>query len=187
MRALLDRFFRDPPASCGAITNERSLQLELGMFLRSEGYGVDFERSIKAPRLEGATLPPKHNLDLLVKKGDCSTGIELKVPLNGQHPETMYAFCADLEFLESIKRLGAIAVGYAIMLTPDKAFWSDSGRGSAIHNLFRQSGSCIGGEIAKPTGAPDTCVLLEGRYEVAGRWSESSLLMKGSRFLVVQV
>jgi hypothetical protein len=187
MREALERFFRSPPARCGAITNERSLQLELGLFLRQEGYGVDFERSMKAERLPGSTLKPKHNLDLLVHDPSEKVGIELKVPLNGQHPETMYAFLADIEFVEALLRSGAIDRGFAIMLTPDRAFWTDSGRGSPIHDLFRKADVEISGTIDKPTGARDSSIALEREYRIANNWFDCADLMPKGRVIVIEV
>lgn len=187
MRAQLESFFCHPPADRGAITNERALQLELGVFLRGRGIPVDFELSLKAPRLPGSTLKAKHNLDLLVLDRGQRVGIELKVPLHGQHPETMYAFLADIEFLEAIRRAGFIEHAFAVMMTPDRAFWTDSGRGSPIHNLFRQSDTWISGRVEKPTGARDSCILIEGRYRIAGGWGECKDLLRDARYLIVDV
>jgi len=187
VRELLESFFRSPPAELGVITNERALQLELGIFLRGRGIAIDFERSLKAGRLPESTLKEKHNLDLLARHNGERVGIELKVPLHGQHPETMYAFFADIEFLEAIRRARLIDRGFAIMITPDRAFWADSGRGSPIHNLFRQMGVSITGRIEKPTGARDSCVVIEGSYQVAGRWSDCGDLLQNARYLVVEI
>lgn len=183
----LTTFFHNPPHDAGPIVNERSLQLEMAVFLRNLDCSVEFERSIKAARLTGSTLAPKHNLDLLVHADEGPVGIELKVPLNGQHPETMYAYCADIEFLEAIKRSGAVRAGLAIMLTPDRVFWSDSGRGSPIHNLFRLAGHSLNGIVTKPTGTQKSSICLEGSYEIAARWSDSSALLPGSRYLLLKV
>jgi hypothetical protein len=188
MRGVLDSFFRNPPVSGGKIANERSLQLELGIYLRSIGFRVDFEQSMKAPRLSGSSLKPKHNLDLLVTANDgARIGVELKVPLNGQHPETMYAFCADIEFVEALRRVDAIARGFAIMLTPDGAFWNDSGRGSPIHNMFRQPQGRLEGAIAKPTGSQDSCVQLQGSYIISGNWIIADKLLPRSKCVIAEI
>jgi len=143
---------------------------------------------IVAPRATGSTLRPKTNLDLLVKADNVSVAIELKVPLNGQHPETIYSFCADLEFVEAIKRAGTAELGYCVMVTPDAAFWRDSGRGSPIHNLFRSAGSLVSGTIGKPTGAKDSCVVLQQEYAAAGAWREvNDRLMQRGQYLLLQV
>ena len=140
MREKLESFFRSPPPNCGAITNERALQLELGIFLRERGVSVDFELSLKAPRLQGSTLKAKHNLDLLAVDRRQRVGIELKVPLHGQHPETMYAFLADIEFLEALRRAEFIDCGFAVMMTPDRAF------GGIAEGVVRST-TCFGNPI----------------------------------------
>ncbi|HEX8126504.1 MAG TPA: hypothetical protein VF548_13060, partial [Allosphingosinicella sp.] len=65
--------------------------MELAYFLRHQGWHVRFEVPFRTGRLQGSTLKPKANLDLLVEAGETLVGIELKVPINGQHPETIYA------------------------------------------------------------------------------------------------
>lgn len=181
-------FFATPPARCGRITNERSLQLELACFFREQGWDVRFEVPLRADRFEASTLRPKSYLDLLVEIRGQLIGIELKVPMNGQHPETIYSFCADVEFVESIKRANLIQAGFCVMVTDDAAFWKDSGRGSGIHNSFRRVGDRLQGRIIKPTGARDSCVVLDGHYMVAGQWNEvADALMLGGRYLLLGV
>jgi hypothetical protein len=188
IRGWLEQFFRTPPATVRPVYNERALQLELAIALRSDGFEVEFERSFKAPRPDGSTLKPKHNLDLLVRGGDQTTAIELKVPLNGQHPETMYAFCADVEFVEALRRQEIVDCAYCLMLTNDKAFWDDSGRGSAIHNIFRCADVTVSGLVQKPTGARDTTVMLGGKYGFAAGWgSVSPNLMQRAKVLLVEI
>jgi hypothetical protein len=183
------RFFAQPPPDCGRISNERALQLELALYLRRLGWCVEFEIPLSAPRHPNSTLRPKRNLDLMVRVGSCRIGIELKVPLNGQHPETMYAFCADLEFIEALKRAGHIDLGFCLMATNDPVFWTDSGRGSPIHNLFRGAGRRLAGRIERPTGAKDSCVHLEGEYCVSANWLQMSdnRLLKGGRYALIAV
>ena len=181
-------FLNDPQGDAGPIYNERSLQLELAFALRRDGFQVEFERPFPVPRQVGSTLKPKQNLDILIRDGRETVAIELKVPLNGQHPETMYAFCADIEFVEALKRAGIVDRGFCIMLTNDKAFWEDSGRGSHIHDAFRCAGMELAGIVQKPTGSRDTAVLLSGRYRLAERWSRvSPRLLSNARVLLVEV
>ena len=188
LRGAIEAFFAEPPTDCGTITNERSLQLELAYHFRQRGWSVRFEVPLRAQRLDGSTLRQKFNLDLLVQTGSFVSGIELKVPVNGRHPETIYDFCADLEFVESLKRADQIEVGFCIMATNDRAFWTDSGRGSGIHNQFRTVGEHLSGCITKPTGTRDTCVVLQSAYETAGRWRDlDARLMLGGRYLAVAV
>jgi hypothetical protein len=145
-------FLDHAPMIVGEITNEISLQLELGIALRQSGFVVEFERHFVGQRLLGSSKKAKSYLDIFVKKDGKTTAIELKVPLSGQHPETMYEFCADVEFVESIVRAGKASEGICLLLTNDRVFWQDSGRGSAIHNLFRCTGTEASSSIPKPTG-----------------------------------
>ena len=139
-------------------------------------------------RLAGSTLRPKTYLDLLIERDEFVAGIELKVPLNGKHPETIYSFCADLEFLGSIKRKRQIQIAFSIMVTNDSAFWRDSGRGSLIHNRFRSKNQLLSGRIEKPTGLKDSCLMLEGSYATADQWQDvDPLLMPRGRYLLVEV
>jgi hypothetical protein len=184
----IEEFFKTPPLECGRLTNERSLQLELAYFFRLQGWKVRFEVPFQAPRLDNSTLRPKSNLDLHLDVGGVIVGIELKVPVNGQHPETIYSFCADLEFVEAIKRAAHINVGFCVMATNDSVFWTDSGRGSVIHNQFRSVGLSLKGLIAKPTGAKDSCVVLENVYSTAGTWAEvSEQLFHRGKYLAIPI
>ena len=180
------QFFAGPPSECGQITNECSLQLELGYSLRKSGWLVRFEMPMRASRLEGSTLKAKYNLDLLASRGGETVGLEIKVPRHGQHPETMYAICADLEFIEALKRSGQVDFGYSLIATDDAVFWTDSGRGSLIHNQFRSAAGRLTGLISKPTGARDTAIVLQGSYSVGSAWrSMSSNLLPAGRYALV--
>jgi len=186
---IVSNFFANAPSDCGSLYHERSLQLELGCVFRGEGFAVEFERPIKAPRPVGSTKPPKYNLDLLLSKNGTTTAIELKFPMNGRHPETMYDFCADIEFVESIRNADKVNRGFCLMATNDKAFWNDSGRGSQIHDLFRRSGSVLSGLVGKPTGSKTDSVVVLGRYHLSDSWREirdKHLLQRG-RYLLVEI
>jgi hypothetical protein len=170
MRKLIESFFEKAPEECGAIYNERSLQLELAYSFRHMGAHVEFERHFQISPFGDSTCPPKSNLDLLVRNGGLTAAIELKVPFNGQHPETLYSFCNDIAFVEGIVRSKFADEGYCLLVTNDPVFWADSGRGSAIHNLFRCRGSKLTGVIGRPTGKKDTTVALSGCYAPADSW-----------------
>lgn len=158
------------------------------MYLRRLGYRVEFEVPLGAARLPNSTRPAKFNLDLLVTMNE-RFGIELKVPLSGRHPETMYDFCADIEFLESLKRAGSITRGICLMATDDRAFWTDSGRGSAIHDSFRTAHGSLCGTIQKPTGGGNTSVQLEATYRIATAWRAigGESLLSGGRYALLEV
>lgn len=189
MLDLIYSFFRNAPGDCGPIVNERALQLELACYLRSLGIKVEFEKRMSASRLPGSTAKPKTNLDLQITKNGEVYGIELKVPLNGQHPETMYSYCMDIEFIEALTRERLVNTGYCVMLTNDMAFWRDSGRGSEIHDMFRVEGKELVGTVQKPTGAKNSCVVLEHAYRLASAWRtvEDDRLMRSARHLTIQI
>ena len=189
MERLLASFFEKVPESCGPIYNERSLQLELACLFRAHGARVEFERQFVIAPLEGSTCPVKSNLDLIVRNNGQTTAIELKVPLNGRHPETLYDFCNDIAFVEAILRAGHADTGVCLMLTSDRTFWFDSGRGSTIHNLFRRKGSLLNGAIQKPTGTANTTVVVSGKYYPADLWAavRDTRLMGAAQYLAVEI
>jgi hypothetical protein len=187
IQSLLEKFFAQSNTECRKVESERGLQLELAYFLRKLGVECRFEVEMGAPSLAQSNRRPKTYLDLLVGAGEQLTAIELKVPLQGRHPETMYDFCADIEFVESIVRAKKAVRGIALLVTNDRAFWSDSGRGSEIHNLFRQKDMVLSGKVVKPTGLKDSVVCLEGSYELHSLWAdvENQTLIRGARRLLV--
>ena len=189
MMEVIKNFFQAPPKEVGAIYNERSLQLEIGYFLRCKGFNVEFERPFKVSRPQGSTKSPKTNLDLLVIGENEDVAIELKVPLNKRHPETFYDYCADIEFVEALVRTSKIDRGFCLMVTNDPVFWQDSGRGSRIHDCFRRHGKILTGIVTKPTGAQDSAVVLTGRYALADEWRKLNCprLMSDARYLLVEV
>jgi len=186
---LIHSFMRGAGIDCGKIHNERALQLELAYMFRKNGLTVTFEERLEALRPKGSTAKPKTRLDLKVELEQHSAAIELKVPLNGQHPETMYSFCMDIEFIESLIKQRIVDRGYCLMMTNDKAFWKDSGRGSPIHNSFRIGK--IEGKITKPTGqqTKKTAVVLSGSYQLPPLWRnvEDTSLLKKSKYLLLPI
>jgi|SRR5665213_1501278 len=189
MQNLIASFFETAPEACGPIYNERSLQLELGYYFRSHAAQVEFERPYIVTPLKGSTCHQKTNLDLLVRQNGRTTAIELKVPLNGRHPETLYDFCNDVAFVEGIVRSGFADEGICVLMTNDRAFWNDSGRGSDIHHIFRRKGSLLTGAVKKPTGAANTTVVVSGSYSPADKWRgvRDARLMKGAQYLIIEI
>lgn len=188
MENMLHEFFSGASSDVNEIANERALQLELAYYFRTRGVHVQFERYLDAPRMAGSTFKPKVNLDLFLTKGNERIGVELKVPLNGQHPETLYGFCADIEFIEALLRAELIDKGYCVLMTNDSVFWTDSGRGSTIHNCFRCQENTLTGIVAKPTGAKDTAVALAGRYTPSAKWQKvgDARLMSNAQYLLLE-
>ena len=133
----IENFLAAPPEDAGTIYNERSLQLELGYHFRCQKFGVEFERPFKAPRPAGSTNKPKTNLDLLVTGNDKRVAIELKVPLNKRHPETLYDYCADIEFVEALVRNGQVDRGFCLLMTNDDVTTWQRWMAAATPKVFR--------------------------------------------------
>lgn len=189
MEKLIEAFFEQAPEESGPIYNERSLQLELAYWFRRMSARVEFERPCRVTGLSGSTCPPKTNLDLLVRDDRLTTAFELKVPLNGRHPETLYDFCNDISFIEGILRGRLADKGYCLLVTNDHNFWRDTGQGSTIHNLFRCKGSKLNGLVEKPTGKNKTMVSISGSYSPADNWRDvrDQRLMANAKYLLLEI
>ena len=88
------------------IYNEFSLQFELGIFLRNNGFNVYFEKNVMAEfSKEYSKDFIKKEMDLyVIGKDNEKYAIELKYPTNGAYPKRMFQFLADIQFMESVKK-----------------------------------------------------------------------------------
>ena len=88
------------------IYNEFSLQFELGIFLRNNGFNVYFEKNVMAEfGKEFSKDFIKKEMDLyVIGKDNEKYAIELKYPTNGAYPKRMFQFLADIQFMESVKK-----------------------------------------------------------------------------------
>lgn len=164
------------------IYNEFSLQHELGLYLRNSlpNCKVQFERNVSHFKLTRSELEKKE-IDIAItstKSGARLSAIELKYPRNGQVPESMFAFCKDIAFLEQLVASG-FQSAYFLAVADHRHFYS--GKSCGIYGLFR-SGMPITGKITKPTGAKDTEVNIVGSY--TARWLPVS---GNTMFCLVQV
>src|SRR5579883_3088901 len=162
LRRDVETFLDADHREAGPVYNEHSLQLELGCFLRGRGYSVEFERPFATTSLPGSTRKAKRELDMLVVSGEYRSALELKVPLAGRVPETMYDFCADIEFVEGLVRARVAERGMALLVTDEGQFWRGEPRG--IYEAFRRADAQLSGIVVKPTGAKDSTISLSGRY-----------------------
>lgn len=142
------------------IYNEFSLQHELGIFLRerAEGYKVQFERNTKFFGIKGTV---KHEIDIVIYNDTEKYAIELKYPLNGQHPEQMFSFVKDIRFMEELKESGFDGT-YCLTIVEDSKFYAGDKK-DGIYTYFR-SDTPIHGKITKPTGKKDDEVTVNGCY-----------------------
>lgn len=136
------------------IYNEISLQLELGVYLRTvlgKSFKVEFERP--SDHFDSSALNlEKKEIDLVVsaKDGSEKYAFEFKYPRHGQYPERMFKACQDICFLEQLCRFG-FSRGYFVMVADDSLFFNLNQNATGIYSHFR-AGTPIHGHINKPTG-----------------------------------
>ena len=102
MKTFIEEFFKEAIENNIEIYNEFSLQHELGIFLRNSlpEYKVQFERNISFFGISGTI---KKEIDIVIYNDNEKHAIELKYPVNGQYPETMFSFIKDIIF-ENLKK-----------------------------------------------------------------------------------
>ena len=179
---LIEKFLNDDSLPVGTIENERALQLELGLFLRQQNHAVQFEKVCKVATHGSQTKQQKRNLDLLIGEASNALSIELKVPLAGRVPETMYDFIADIAFVEAIINSGIATRGICLMVTDDPLFWS--GKAQGIYRAFRSEGS-LKGLYQKPTGKNPSQVHLNNDYNLCWKPLKNTGLMKCAKYLIL--
>lgn len=179
MQTLIESFFECLHNNKYILYNEISLQNELGLFLRNQGYTVRFERNIShyTQGKKPTTNFVKKEIDIVFFKGDEKSSqekyaIELKFPRNGQYPEQMYNFIKDIKFMEEVKSLGEFNDTFVLTIVDDKNFYnqtknSNSNDGNNIYKYFRGNPAQIpNGKIEKPTGKIKTDITLNNTYEI---------------------
>lgn len=189
LAADIEKFLDTPRSGAGPIFNEHGLQLELGIHLRLLGYEVQFERPFAVSQRASATKRPKKELDMLVIHKEMKTAIELKTPLAGRVPETMYDFCADIQFVEQLIEMKFADAGFCLLVTNERQFWHSDLRHEGIYGFFRNSNLPLTGIIEKPTGARDSALVVTGSYSLGPSWKPlgNSNLMLDSRYLLVSI
>ena len=169
------------------VYNEISLQLELGFYLRQNGYTVRFERNI-SEYVDDTSNFVKKEIDIVAYKGENELeadkiAIELKFPRNGQYPEQMFSFIKDIKFMEQVKNAelkdvckeGKFTETYVLTLVDNKNFYLSNRGKNEIYSYFRKNGSDIqipkDKDIIKPTGNKEECketikqIKLNNQYE----------------------
>ena len=144
------------------VYNEFSLQHELGIFLRQRlpGFKVQFERNVSFFNIKNTV---KHEIDIVIYNESEKYAIELKQPRNGQHPEQMFSFIKDIEFMEQLKEEGFDGT-YCLTYVQDKLFYSGANK-FGIYGYFRGNVP-IHGTIIKPTGKKDYELKIIGEYKI---------------------
>ena len=167
--SLITRFFSNLGDENENIYNEISLQLELGIFLRSKlpNRKIQFERNVSTFGFNKGEFVKKE-IDISIIDSDrLETAIELKFPTNGQVPEQMFKFCEDICFMEQLLRTHCKSA-YVLILAEDPLFYSASPRmqTDGIYAFFRK-GKELTGTIKKPTGKTDHYVTIHAKYSIA--------------------
>jgi hypothetical protein len=168
---LITQFFSNLGDENENIYNEISLQLELGIFLRSKlpNRKIQFERNVSTFGFNKGEFVKKE-IDISIVDSDrLETAIELKFPTNGQVPEQMFKFCEDICFMEQLLRTHCKSA-YVLILAEDPMFYSASPRmqTDGIYAFFRK-GKELTGIIRKPTGKKDQEITISGKYSTAWR------------------
>lgn len=162
---IIEKFVESVKRGQTEIYNELSVQLEMGILLRSQfpNQKVCFERNVSFFFGTGNFI--KKEIDIAVFSPDkltLSYAIELKFPRNGEYPEQMFKFCKDILFAEQLKTSG-FKQAFLVIFADDPLFYS--GNGDGIYGYFREKKK-LSGSVQKPTGATDKTIQLSGSYEV---------------------
>lgn len=194
MTDILNAFFEEIRTGNIEVYNEFSLQHELGIYLRNlfPELKIQFERNTSFFD-EGVKNLYKHEMDICGYRTDSDGNItdkefaiELKFPLNGQHPEEMYAFITDIGFLEQVKTFLGFKKAYAITLVNDMLFYSDRAsrklKTNGIYGFFRKEEK-IEGVIEKPTGKDKTSVNISKSYII--KWNHVG--SSDMRYYIVEI
>ena len=130
------------------VYNEISLQLELGLYLRQNGYTVRFERNIGEYEKDPSDFVKKEIDIVAYKKGNNESettlteksaekiAIELKFPRNGQYPEQMFSFVEDIKFMEQVKRVDGFFKTFVVVLVDDKNFYENNKRQPVTYGIY---------------------------------------------------
>jgi hypothetical protein len=165
------------------ISNEFSLQHELGTFLRHRltDYKVQFERNVTFFADDNKTI--KKEIDIAIFTDDHREryAIELKHPRNGQYPEQMYSFVKDIKFMEQLRDRGFTATA-CVVLVSSRPFYEGK-KNEGVYRYFRSELE-IYGRIYRPTGPTkgQESIEVKGRYRVD--WEP---LFTNSRYYVIEV
>ena len=166
LKAIVNGFFKFAETTGVEIYNEFSLQHEMGIYLRSAlpNYKVQFERNVSFFTTDNKTIKKEIDISIFDQSKKEKYAIELKFPLNGQHPEQMYSFAKDIKFMEELVDRGFNRAA-CVVLVSDRPFYEGK-INNGIYKYFR-SEYAVYGDIYKPTGSrkQDEYITLSGRHE----------------------
>ena len=128
------------------IYNEDSLKFELAYFLRQLNYKVYFEKNIsnyikhskKEYDIFASEKYVKHEIDLVIEKGNQRYAIELKYPRNGRVTEELEDFRTDMIFMKQAKDTKQFKETYCFTWADNPLFYdstpSKKGRPRKVEN-----------------------------------------------------
>ena len=124
LKAIVNGFFKFAETTGVEIYNEFSLQHEMGIYLRSAlpNYKVQFERNVSFFTTDNKTIKKEIDISIFDQSKKEKYAIELKFPLNGQHPEQMYSFAKDIKFMEELVERGFNRAA-CVVLVSDRPFY----------------------------------------------------------------
>ncbi len=183
LKKIIMCFFKHVEENNIEIYNQFSMQHELGIYLRAAlpQYRVQFERNVLFFTKDNKTIKKEIDISIFTEDKREKYAIELKCPMNGQHPEQMYSFAKDVKFMEELRDRG-FAKTCCVVLVSDRPFYVGKVN-TGIYRYFREEYS-VYGDIYKPTGPSknDEHISLSGRHEFA--WHD---LNAQSKFYIIEV
>lgn len=138
------------------IYNEFSLQFELGIFLRENGYKVYFEKNVESEDIckgNGVKEFVKKEMDLYIIDGKNKYAIELKFPTNGFYKKRMFHFIKDIRFMEQVKELPNFEKTYCLTLVKNDSVGEKffKGNDTGIFTYFQNEIDIPSEEIKNPS------------------------------------
>lgn len=183
LKSIINDFFKFAENNGVEIYNEFSLQHEMGIYLRSAlpKYKVQFERNVSFFTSDNQTIKKEIDISIFDQGKKEKYAIELKCPLNGQHPEQMYSFAKDIKFIEELVDRGFTRAA-CVALVSDRPFYEGK-TNTGIYKYFR-SEYAVYRDIYKPTGArkQEEYITLSDRYEF--EWQDFNAK---SKFYVIEI
>ncbi|WP_300770973.1 hypothetical protein [uncultured Bacteroides sp.] len=170
---LIARFFAQKKSGI-LIYNEISLQNELGIFLKNNGFTVRFERNVRS-YVPNTNSFSKKEIDIVFFDGKNEFGmsensgryaIELKFPRNGEYPEQMFKFIEDIKFMEEVKHNCSFDHTFVLTLVDDKLYYSGSVQ-NGIYQYFRNLAPIPANTpVQQPTGKKSKQLCLNNSYKI---------------------
>lgn len=170
MRQYIHDFVRFAVATELSLYNEKTLQMELAIFLRHQRPELSIHLECPITHFGQRVDGSKKEIDISIVDATRSplSAIEVKMPINGRVPESMFDYCKDIRFCEMLVGVG-FKSAYAFILAPDRTFRKGREK-DRIYSYFRE-GEPLVGTIVKPTGARDERVVLSGTHRI--EWHEA--------------